>query len=68
MSFLDKLFRIDARAFKKIQKKASRVFSYEEEFKKKTDSELQARTPYLKKKYADCCRKCRIYQQCGIFT
>ena len=53
MSFLDKLFRIDARAFKKIQKKASRVFSYEEEFKKKTDSELQARTPYLKKKFAD---------------
>ena len=23
---------------------------------------------FLYNKYADCCRKCRIYQQCGIFT
>ena len=23
---------------------------------------------FLYNKYADCCRKCRIYQRCGIFT
>ena len=37
MSFLDKLFRIDARAFQKIQKKAKRVFEYEDKFRLLTD-------------------------------
>ena len=53
MSFLDKLFRIDARAFQKIQKKAKRVFEYEDKFRLLTDEELKAMTPYLKKKLAD---------------
>ena len=53
MSFLDKVFRIDARAFKKIQKKAKAVFEYEDQFKLLTDEELKAMTPYLKKKLAD---------------
>ena len=53
MSFLDKVFRIDARAFKKIQKKAARVFDYEDEFKLLSDADLQAKTPYLRKKLQD---------------
>lgn len=53
MSFLDKLFRIDARAFKKIEKKASKVLVLEDQFKVLTDDELKAMTPYLKKKLAD---------------
>ncbi len=53
MGFLDKLFRIDARAFKKIQNKAKRVFEYEDKFSLLTDDELKAMTPYLKKKLAD---------------
>ena len=52
MSFLDKVFRIDARAFKKIEKKAKKVFLYEEEFAHKSDSELKAMTPELKKRLA----------------
>ncbi len=53
MSFLDKLFRIDARAFKKIENKAKKVFAYEDEYSALTDDELKAKTPYLKKKLAD---------------
>lgn len=53
MGFIDKLFRIDARSFKKIQKKADSVFQYEEKFAKMSDDELKAMTPYLKKKLAD---------------
>ncbi len=50
MSFLDKLFRIDARAFKKIEKKAKRVFQFEDEYSKFSDDELKAMTPRLKKR------------------
>ena len=50
MSFLDKLFRIDARAFKKIEKKAKRVFQYEDRFSKMSDDELKALTPIFKKR------------------
>ena len=53
MSFLDKLFRIDARSFKKIEKKAKQVFQYEEAYSKFTDDQLKMMTPYLKKKLAD---------------
>ncbi len=53
MSFLDKLFRIDARSFKKIEKKAKRVFQYEEAYSKFTDDQLKMMTPYLRKKLAD---------------
>ena len=53
MSFLDKLFRIDERSFKKIEKKAKRVFQYEDAYAKFTDDQLKSMTPYLKKKLAD---------------
>jgi preprotein translocase subunit SecA len=53
MSFLDKLFRIDARAFKKIEKKSKQVFQYEEPFKNLSDDQLKAMTPYLRKRLAD---------------
>ena len=52
MSFLDKLFRIDERSFKKIEKKAKRVFQYEDAYSKFTDDQLKSMTPYLKKKLA----------------
>lgn len=44
MSFLDKLFAIDKRAFKKIEKKANRVFLYEDEYAKLSDADLKAKT------------------------
>jgi len=53
MSFLDRLFRTDQRAFKKIQRKANRVFQYEEPFRKLSDSDLKAMTPALKKRLQD---------------
>lgn len=48
MSVLDKLFRIDQRAFKKIKKKAVKVLDHEEEMKKLSDEELKAKTQYFK--------------------
>lgn len=48
MSVLDKLFRSDQRAFKKIKKKAVKVLDYEEEMKKLSDEELKAKTQYFK--------------------
>lgn len=48
MSALDKIFRIDQRAFKKIQKKANKVFHYEEEMKGLTDEQLREKTFYFK--------------------
>lgn len=48
MSVLDKLFRIDQRAFKKNKKKAVKVLDYEEEMKKLSDEELKAKTQYFK--------------------
>ena len=48
MSVLDKLLRIDQRAFKKIKKKAVKVLDYEEEMKKLSDEELKAKTQYFK--------------------
>ena len=53
MSFLDKLFRIDARAFKKIEKKAKRVFEFEDRFSKMSDEDLKGMTPILKKRLQD---------------
>ena len=48
MGFLDKLFRIDARAFKKIEKKANKVFLYEDEYSKLSDEDLKAKTAIFK--------------------
>ena len=53
MGFLDKLFRIDARAFNKIQNHARGVFYYEDEMAKLSDEDLQAKTPYFKKLLAE---------------
>lgn len=50
MSFLDKLFGIDKRAFRKIEKHSAHVFDYEKKYEKKTDDELKAMTPALKKR------------------
>ncbi len=48
MSVLEKVFMIDKRAFNKIKRKAKGTFDYEEEFKKLSDDELKAKTPYFK--------------------
>lgn len=53
MSFLDTLFRIDARSFNKIQKKARGVFYYEDQMRKMSNEELQAQTPKFKKMLAE---------------
>ncbi|MFA6587130.1 MAG: preprotein translocase subunit SecA [Bacilli bacterium] len=53
MSFLDKVFRTDERAFKKIEKKAKRVFQYEDAFSKLSDSDLKSMTVILRKRLAD---------------
>ena len=53
MGVLEKVFMIDKRAFKKIQKKAKGVFDYEEEFRNLSDDELKAKTPYFKKLLAE---------------
>lgn len=53
MGFLDKVFGIDKRAYKKIEKKAKRVFQYEDAFSKLSDSELKSLTPELKKRLKD---------------
>lgn len=52
MGFLEKLFRIDARAYKKIRKKAQPVFDYEEEFRQLSDAKLKEETPKLKQMIA----------------
>lgn len=49
MAFLEKLFRIDQRAFNKIVKKTRGVFEYEEEISKLSNDELKAKTPYFQK-------------------
>lgn len=53
MGFLDKLFRIDARAYKKIKNKATKVLQYAKEMEELTDEELKAKTPYFKNLLAE---------------
>jgi len=53
MGFLEKLFRIDQTAFKKIVKKARGVLNYAEEMSKLSNEELQAKTPYFKQLLKD---------------
>ena len=50
MSFFDKLFRIDQRAYKKIERKAKVVFQYEEPFSKLSDGDLKAKTAIFKQR------------------
>ena len=48
MGLLEKIFRIDQRAFNTIQRKARRVFDYEDEMSKISDDELKAKTAKFK--------------------
>ena len=48
MGALEKIFRIDARAFNKIKKIADKAIAYADEMAKLSDEELQAKTPYFK--------------------
>lgn len=50
MGFLDKLFRFDQRALKKIEKQSLKVLAYEEEMASKTDDELRAKTTEFKER------------------
>lgn len=50
MGFLDKLFRFDKRALKKIEKQSLKVLAYEEEMASKTDDELRAKTAEFKER------------------
>lgn len=53
MGALEKLFRIDARSFNKIQRRARGVFYFEDQMAKMSNSDLQAKTSYFKKILAD---------------
>ncbi|MDD4532350.1 MAG: preprotein translocase subunit SecA, partial [Bacilli bacterium] len=53
MGVLEKVFRIDARALKKITKKAEPVFNYEKEMENLSDEELKAKTPYFRELLKD---------------
>ena len=52
-NFIEKLFRVDERVLKKYSKMADHVLAYEEEMKKLSDEELQAKTPYFKERLAN---------------
>lgn len=53
MGVLEKIFRIDARAFNKIKKKAVRVLDFEKEMESLSDEDLKAKTPYFRKLLAE---------------
>lgn len=53
MSFIEKLFRFDQRALKKIKKESDQVIAYESQMAALTDDELKAKTPYFKEKLAN---------------
>ncbi|MDY4788554.1 MAG: preprotein translocase subunit SecA [Bacilli bacterium] len=48
-SFLNKLFGVDKRNFKKIEAQAKKVLQYENEIAALSDDELKAKTPYFRK-------------------
>ena len=52
-SFLNKLFKVDERYLKKVEKRAEAVLALEEEYAALTDEELQAKTPYFKQYIQD---------------
>ena len=53
MGFIDKLFRFDQKALKKIEKQSLKVLAYEEEMAAKTDDELKAKTQEFKTRLAN---------------
>ena len=52
MGLLDKIFRFDQKALKKIEKQSLKVLAYEEEMAAKTDEELKAKTFEFKERLA----------------
>lgn len=52
MNFIEKLFRFDQRALKKIKKESEKVMAYEGEMAALSDDELKAKTPYFKDRLA----------------
>ena len=52
-SFINKLFRVDARRLNKILKETEEVLKYEEEISKLTDEELKNKTQYFKDQLAN---------------
>ena len=52
-NFITRLFNEDERRLHKIERKIQPVLDLAEEYKNKSDADLQAMTPYLKKKLAD---------------
>ena len=53
MGLIDKIFRFDQRALKKIKKESEKVIAYENEMANLSDEELKAKTPYFKDKLAN---------------
>ena len=52
-SFLNKLFKVDERYLKKIEKRAEAVLALEEEYAALSEEELKAKTPYFQKYIQD---------------
>lgn len=52
-SFLNKLFKVDERYLKKIEKRAEAVLALEEEYAALSEEELKAKTPYFKQYIQD---------------
>ena len=52
-SFLNKLFKVDERYLKKIEKRADAVLALEEEYAALSEEELKAKTPYFQKYIQD---------------
>lgn len=53
MGFIDKLFRFDQRALKKIEKQSLKVLAYEKEIAAKSDDELRGKTKEFKERLAN---------------
>ena len=51
--FLDRLFRVDQKQLKALDKKANEVEAYKEEMAALSDEELKAKTPYFRQLLAD---------------
>lgn len=51
--FLDRLFRVDQKQLKALDKKANEVEAYKEEMAALSDTELKAKTPYFRQLLAD---------------
>ena len=50
MSFIEKLFGLDARQLKKYLKEADKVLVFDDAMSTLTDDELKAKTPYFRER------------------